>query len=244
MDEAPLRRGKPTVHEKYDINTGILSGDVMLIYAYQYLLKIEKPKLIPFVLKEFSLVAEKVCIGQQYDMNFETRNEVSISEYLKMIEYKTAVLLAGALKLGAALSGASDSDLSSLEEFGRNIGLAFQLQDDILDTFGDPEKFGKKVGGDIVQNKKTYLVLKTLEIADTEDKEHLQELLKDSGMQHSEKIHKVVDLFQKYQIKEKANKLKLEYQERAMENLKAVAVSAERKIRLKELANSLLNRTN
>ena len=162
MDDAPLRRGQQTVHEKWDLNTGILSGDAMLIMAYQ-LFENYPPETFQNLLTLFSKTALEVCEGQQYDIDFETRNAVSIAEYLKMIEYKTAVLVAAAMKMGAIIAGASDEDQNRCYEFGKNLGIAFQLQDDYLDAFGNPETFGKQVGGDIIENKKTYLYLKALE---------------------------------------------------------------------------------
>ena len=242
MDQAPLRRGQATVHHKYDNNTGILSGDVMLIYAYHYLVRIKDEALIPSIIRVFTEIAEKVCIGQQYDMNFETCQTVKISEYLKMIEYKTAVLLAGALKMGAILAKASQSDIYHLGEFGRNIGIAFQLQDDILDTFGNPEKFGKRIGGDIIQNKKTYLVLKTLEVADVIDKMKLNTLMKSSPKEEAKKIATVKAIFQKNQIQKLADLKKDEYQNSALAHLAKVNIPAKRKEKLRQLADSLFKR--
>ena len=242
MDEAPLRRGKPTVHYKYDTNTGILSGDVMLIYAYHYLLKVEQKEVIPEIVKTFTEVAEAVCIGQQYDMDFETSNEVTIPAYLMMIEHKTALLLVGALKMGAILANASQEDIFHLGEFGRNIGIAFQLQDDILDTFGDPEKFGKRVGGDILQNKKTFLVLKTLEIAEEIDKKQLEKLMSSSPVDEEKKIMDVKAIFQKNKIQVLADKIKDEYQDKAMNHLKKVCVVDVKKNELRALAAVLLDR--
>lgn len=242
MDEAPLRRGQPTVHHKYDNNTGILSGDVMLIYAYQYLLKIKEKVLIPAIIQEFTDVAEAVCIGQQYDMNFETDETVTIPAYLNMIENKTALLLVGALRMGAILAKTSESNVHHLGEFGRNIGIAFQLQDDILDTFGDPEKFGKRVGGDIIQNKKTFLVLKTQEVADELDKNRLKELMSSYPSDEEQKIVEVRALFQKNNIQELADSVKEAYQNKAMLHLSKVDVDAERKKELKKLATVLLKR--
>ena len=242
MDEAPLRRGQPTVHHKYDTNTGILSGDVMLIYAYVYLLKVERQEIIPEIIKIFTEVAEAVCIGQQYDMDFETSNEVTIPAYLMMIEHKTAFLLVGALKMGAILAGASEEDLFHLGEFGRNIGIAFQLQDDILDTFGDPEKFGKRVGGDILQNKKTFLVLKTIEVANEFDRKQLKKLMSNSPSEEEKKIREVRTIFQKNNIQTLANKVKNEYQDKAMNHLEKVKVAAHKKEELSNLAAVLLDR--
>lgn len=243
MDEAPLRRGQPTVHHKYDINTGILSGDVMLIYAYQYLLKLKNKELIPAIIQEFTDVAEAVCVGQQYDMNFETAEKVKISTYLKMIENKTAVLLVGALKMGAILAKTTEQNIYHLGEFGRNIGIAFQLQDDILDTFGDPQKFGKRVGGDIVQNKKTFLVLKTQEVANELDTNRLQALMSSYPQNEEQKIREVRALFKKNNIQILADEVKNTYQQKAMWHLEQVVVEQERKQALVQLATDLLERT-
>ena len=159
MDDAPLRRGNETVHEKWNLNTGILSGDAMLILAYQYFENYE-PKIFQALAKLFSKTALEVCEGQQYDVDFETRDDVTIPEYLKMIEYKTAVLLGAAMKMGAIVAETSEENADLIYNFGLNLGIAFQLQDDYLDAFGNPETFGKQVGGDIIENKKTYLYLK------------------------------------------------------------------------------------
>jgi geranylgeranyl diphosphate synthase type II len=242
MDAALLRRGKPTVHHKYDINTGILSGDVMLIYAYHYILKIKEQDLVPQLLKTFSKVAEQVCIGQQYDMNFETQENVSIDEYLKMIEYKTAVLLVAALKMGAILARTDEKNIYHLGEFGRNIGLAFQLQDDILDTFGNAASFGKRIGGDIIQNKKTYLVLKTLELASEKDQIELNQWLSSYPKDEENKIAAVKALFNKYHILDHANEKKMAYQNQAMFHLDQVKVSHNQKTTLHQLAETLLKR--
>ncbi len=242
MDEAPLRRGKPTVHYKYDTNTGILSGDVMLIYAYHYLLKVEDKTIIPEIVKTFTEVAEAVCIGQQYDMDFETSNEVTIPAYLMMIEHKTALLLVGALKMGAILAKASEEDIVHLGEFGRNVGIAFQLQDDILDTFGDPAKFGKRVGGDILQNKKTFLVLKTLEVANEIDKKQLEILMSSYPSDEEKKIKEVRTIFQKNNIQNLADQIKNEYQDKAMYHLGKIAVVDSKKEEFRALATLLLKR--
>jgi geranylgeranyl diphosphate synthase type II len=156
MDDAPLRRGKETVHEKWNLNTGILSGDAMLILAYQYFESYE-PTIFRDLAKLFSKTAIEVCEGQQYDVDFETRDDVTISEYIKMIEYKTAVLVGAAMKMGAIIAETSEEHANLIYDFGLNLGIAFQLQDDYLDCFGNPETFGKQVGGDIIENKKTYL---------------------------------------------------------------------------------------
>jgi len=174
MDNADIRRGKPTVHVKYNANTAILTGDVMMIQAYQYLLDNEDPILVKSLMDIFNKMAFEVCEGQQLDMDFESRDDVSIDEYIKMITLKTSVLLAASLQLGAVIGGASTTDQNHLYEFAKNFGIAFQLQDDILDTFGEASAVGKKIGGDILQNKKTYLYLKALELADAEENTKLK----------------------------------------------------------------------
>ncbi len=242
MDEAPLRRGKATIHQKYDINTGILSGDVMLIYAYKYLLDIEKKEVIPEILSIFTKVSADVCIGQQYDINFETAKQVTIEEYLKMIELKTAALIAGAMYTGALLAGASKVDCQNLYEFGLNIGTAFQLQDDILDTYGDAATFGKRIGGDIVQNKKTYLVLTALERANSTQKKQLENLLSSHPVDEEAKIEEVTQLFNELNIKELANKKRDEYHLKAVKNLESLAIEGKKLIPLKNVAESLLKR--
>lgn len=241
MDNAPLRRGKPTVHEKYSLNTGILSGDVMLIYAYDYLTRLDSPRLSD-VLSVFNRTAVEVCEGQQMDMNFESRSDVQIVEYLKMIELKTAVLVAGALKIGALLGGASDKNAQFLYEFGRNLGIAFQLQDDVLDTFGDPDKFGKKTGGDIVQNKKTFLYLKALEVAGEDTKSTLRRYYENSGIGESAKIMAVIDIFNQMNIKDLALEEMRSFQDKAIENLGKIEVSHERKVMLEIFAEALMQR--
>ena len=190
MDDAPLRRGEETVHEKWDINTGILSGDAMLILAYQYFENYE-PKIFHKLAQLFSKTALEVCDGQQLDIDFETRNDVTIPEYIKMISLKTSVLVAAALKMGAIVSEANETEANHLYNYGLNLGIAFQLQDDYLDTFGNPETFGKQVGGDIIENKKTYLYLKALELANKEDRETLLELFNQKFVSNSQKIEKV-----------------------------------------------------
>ena len=194
MDEAPLRRGKETVHKKWDLNTGILSGDAMLILAYQ-LFENYEPLMFSELAKLFSKTALQVCEGQQYDVDFETRMDVSITEYLKMIEYKTAVLLGAAMQMGAIVAEASDACKQNSYEFGKNIGIAFQLQDDYLDCFGDPENFGKQVGGDIISNKKTYLYLTALSNCNEKDKKKLVKLFSETPEDPSQKIIDVKKLY-------------------------------------------------
>jgi len=242
MDEAPLRRGKPTVHMKYNVNTGILSGDVMMIAAYDFLSKIKDESKIPALFRLFNKTAIEVCEGQQYDMNFETSQEVKIIDYLKMIELKTSVLIAGAMKMGAVIADAPEEDANHLYEFGKNIGIAFQLQDDILDTFGDPEKFGKKVGGDIAQNKKTYLLLRAMELAKGPRKQALSDLMIGDYIEESAKIKAITQIYTDLGIREDAEELKEKYLQKAFEHLKAVQVPEENKEELNLLANELMGR--
>jgi len=241
MDDADLRRGKPTVHEKYDTNTAILSGDVMMIYAYHYLSK-SPNHLIVNLLNIINRIAIGVCEGQQYDINFETADTVTIPEYLKMITYKTGVLLSGSMQMGALIGGANEQDAQHVANFGRDVGIAFQLQDDILDTFGDPAKFGKKVGGDIIQNKKTFLVLKTLELANFADAENLRALMQTHPDDPSNKINEVKALFEQYNVRAIAEKEMDTYLADALAHLDAVNVADSRKSEIRELARYLIKR--
>ncbi len=240
MDEAPLRRGKPTVHMKYDANTAILSGDVMMIYAYQFLIQGNEHLAVP-LLKIFNQSAIDVCEGQQYDMNFETRDDVEISEYLTMIELKTAALLGGSLELGALIGGASKDNARLIAGFGRDVGIAFQLQDDILDSFGDPAKFGKKVGGDIAQNKKTFLLLKALELADAQKEKELERWIATDDNEVA-KIKAIKEIYLDLGIPQLAEKLKLDYLEKGMAQLNAISVPKERKKFLRQFAEVLMKR--
>jgi geranylgeranyl diphosphate synthase type II len=194
MDNAPLRRGKTTVHEKWDINTGILSGDAMLILAYQFFENYE-PKTFQELAKLFSETALQVCEGQQHDMDFETRDDVSLDEYIHMINHKTAVLLGAAMQMGAIVADSSEDDKNKIYEFGRNLGIAFQLQDDYLDVFGNPETFGKQVGGDIISNKKTILYLLGIENGSNTEAEELEQLFSISPKDPLDKITTVKQIF-------------------------------------------------
>ncbi|WP_343487848.1 polyprenyl synthetase family protein [Allomuricauda sp. d1] len=196
MDDAPLRRGKPTVHEKWDVNTGILSGDAMLIQAYRHL-EAYKGAMLQQLFEIFNKTAIEVCEGQQHDIDFETRNDVTIDEYLKMIEYKTSILVAAALKMGAIVAGADEENQNLIYGFGRNLGIAFQLQDDYLDAFGDPEKFGKQVGGDIIENKKTFLYLKAMQLAQKSEQRTLLDLFTIQPEDTDTKIKTVKAIFEK-----------------------------------------------
>ncbi|WP_204344800.1 polyprenyl synthetase family protein [Psychroserpens algicola] len=241
MDDAPLRRGKITVHEKWDINTGILSGDAMLIMAYR-LFENYEPKVFQDLAKLFSKTALEVCEGQQYDVDFETRDDVTISEYLKMIEYKTAVLVGAAMKMGAIVADASEECRNSIYDFGKNLGIAFQLQDDYLDVFGDPETFGKQVGGDIIENKKTYLYLKALEFSNAEDRLQLEHLYSVSPSNPNDKIDTVKQLFVSSGSAQ-ATKAEIEhYTNKAFSVLESIKVSEDNKEALRAFGNSLMNR--
>ena len=243
MDAAPLRRGKQTVHTKYNVNTGILSGDAMLILAYDYLVSVSEDfKTVTKLIKIFNKVAIEVCEGQQFDINFEKRNDVSIPEYINMIKLKTAVLLAAALQMGATSAFASDEDAQHLYDFGLNIGLAFQIQDDILDTFGDAATFGKKVGGDIVQNKKTYLYLKTMELLPPQQAAELYTLYNSEENDEDIKIEKVKIFFNSVNIRGEAELLQDDYFQKGMAHLDSVNVPEERKIALRSIAEDLMVR--
>ncbi|MBK8566836.1 MAG: polyprenyl synthetase family protein [Saprospiraceae bacterium] len=242
MDAAPLRRGMPTVHQKFGLNPGILSGDVMVILAYEYLLKCPAPKTVE-VLQSFNRMAIQVCEGQQMDMNFETQASISIDDYLKMIEYKTAVLVATALEIGAKLGGADIAAAGLLYEFGRNLGIAFQLQDDILDAFGDPSKVGKKLGGDIAQNKKTFLYLKAIELAPEATANSLREYFSDGhSIPESEKIESVLTIFRDLKVEQAAHKVKEDYWQKALESLGKVDSAVEKKNILVGFASALMHR--
>ena len=240
MDDAPLRRGKQTVHEKWDLNTGILSGDAMLIMAYQFFEGYSKTEFKDLV-QLFSQTALEVCEGQQYDIDFETRSDVTIEEYLKMIEFKTAVLVAAAMKMGAIIANASIADQESIYQFGRHLGIAFQLQDDYLDAFGNPETFGKQVGGDILENKKTYLYLKAIEKATESQKEELLKLfsLDDST---DDKVSKVKALFVATRADVEIKKAIETYTLKAFSILDGLNVATSKKQILKEFGENLMNR--
>ena len=241
MDDAPLRRGNETVHEKWNINTGILSGDAMLILAYQFFENYE-PKTFRELAKLFSKTALEVCEGQQYDVDFETRDDVSIPEYLKMIEYKTAVLVGAAMKMGAIVAETSEENKNLIYDFGLNLGIAFQLQDDYLDAFGNPETFGKQVGGDIIENKKTYLYLKAIEFAKPEVKEQLLHLFSIQPNDNTDKIASVKEIFNQTGASEATQKAIQDYTFKAFETLEEMQISADKKTVLKAFGEKLMNR--
>ena len=220
MDNAPLRRGQKTVHEKWNNNVAILSGDTMLVQAYQLMAEVDNT-IVKQVLAVFSKAAIEVCEGQQWDMDFETQSDVSIPDYLKMIEYKTAVLLGAALQIGGITAGASKEDQNHLYAFGRDLGIAFQLKDDLLDAFGDADAFGKQVGGDIMANKKTYLYLKALALADGTQRQNLEQYFSTNDTSQV-KVDAVKTIFSNLKIPELTTNLIREYHARAMENLAAI----------------------
>lgn len=205
MDEAPQRRGKETVYKKWNSNIAILSGDTMFALAYSYFNSIDSGKL-PAILETFTQTAIEVCEGQQYDMDFESREDVAISEYIEMIRLKTAVLLGASLKIGALLANAQADQAQLIYDFGVNAGLAFQLKDDWLDAFGNEDKFGKSIGGDIAANKKTYLYLKCLEKASPDDRRKLIELFSGKQYEPAAKLRQILDLFETYQVKEESTR--------------------------------------
>ena len=241
MDEADVRRNAPTVHKKWDQNVAILSGDVMAILAYEYITSCRQEKL-PDVIRVFNTTARQVCEGQQYDMNFESKNHVSVEDYLKMIEMKTSVLLAGCMEIGAIIGGAKEKDAKLLSAFGRDIGMAFQIQDDLLDTYGNQEIFGKEIGGDIVANKKTYLLIKAIENSDNKQRETLLKLFSKKSGNAKEKIKATKEIFNEMNIEELTRELALKYFEDASKNLDKVNVSDEKKKGLRHMADLLLSR--
>lgn len=243
MDDAPLRRGHQTVHEKWDINTGILSGDAMLILAYQYFEHYE-PTIFRALAQLFSKTALEVCEGQQLDIDFETRNDVTISEYIEMIRLKTSVLVAASLKMGAIVAEASEENASLIYDYGLHLGIAFQLQDDYLDTFGDPEDFGKQVCGDIIENKKTYLFLKAYELASESDRQKLAFFYKQKLEENSIKIVEVTRIFEKYDIPTIIQEEIKKYTDNALGTLEKLDVSAEAKEKLTQFALTLMDRNN
>jgi geranylgeranyl diphosphate synthase type II len=238
MDAAPLRRGMPTVHEKYGSHTALLAGDVMLVRAYEYLAGIDR-QLLPRILKIFNETATLVCEGQQLDMDFEQRNSVSLEEYLHMITLKTSVLLAGALRMGAVIGGASRRNADHLYEFGKNLGIAFQVQDDYLDAFGDPEKFGKQVGGDILANKKTFLWIHAMEMATPAQQQQIAGLMDNNP---ADKVAQMLHLYRATGADAKTLQLKAGFVEKALYHLNEIAVVSHRKNLLRELLAYLIQR--
>ncbi len=240
MDKAPLRRGMETVHKRFGESTALLAGDVMLVTAYDYLNKISG-KYVFSIINLFNKTAKEVCEGQQLDMDFESSSEVKMEDYLHMISLKTSVLLAASLKMGSILGGAGERNQNLLYEFGRKLGLAFQVQDDYLDAFGDPEKFGKQLGGDIKSNKKTFLLIHALETASPENKKQLLHLLKSND---ENKVQEVLSILKNCKVDQWANELKERFISEAFVHLEDVAVITKRKEPLKQLALFLTRRQN
>ena len=242
MDKAPLRRGQKTVHEKWNLNVGILSGDAMLIMAYK-LFEGYNAKQFQELTGLFSRTALQVCEGQQFDIDFETRTDVSIQEYLKMIEYKTAVLVAAAMQMGAIVADASKENQQKCYDFGRNLGIAFQLQDDFLDAFGDPKTFGKQVGGDIIENKKTYLYLKAMALGSEVDKRKLKTLYGKNSVHSDEKIATVLQVFEQTGAAEATNQAIQDYTKAAFEVLNSLEIDPIKKEGLRDFGIQLMTRT-
>jgi len=240
MDEAPKRRGKQTVHEKYDTNTAILSGDVMLIYAYKFLENYPDDVAIK-LLKVFNKMAIEVCDGQQMDMDFETRDDVTIVEYLEMITLKTSVLIGASLQMGAIIAGMDDLSANHLYQFGKNVGIAFQMQDDVLDTFGEP-KVGKQPGGDIIQNKKTYLFLKTLQLIDESERTEILDFYNSKPTDPAKKVARVREIMQSAHVLVHSDEVKNEYKSLAFSHLDAVQMEADKKDQFRAFGDFLLNR--
>jgi geranylgeranyl diphosphate synthase type II len=238
MDKAPLRRGMETVHVKYGDNTALLAGDVMLVAAYEQLNKVSASIIHP-ILRLFNQTAMEVCEGQQLDMDFERKEIVDLGEYLQMIELKTSVLIAASLKMGAILGGAGQRNQDLIYEFGKKLGIAFQVQDDYLDAFGDPQKVGKQVGGDIIANKKTFLVIHAMESGTTAQKEKLKQLLNGNG---DGKVNEVLDVFRDCRADELTLQLKNRYLDEALQHLEDIAVLSKRKEPLRDLAHFLVKR--
>lgn len=238
MDKAPLRRGMETVHIKFDDNTALLAGDVMLVRAYEELSKVSIGYL-QSILFLFNTTAREVCEGQQMDMDFEKMDNVSLAAYLRMIELKTSVALAASLQTGAILGGAGERNQNLLYQFGKKLGIAFQVQDDYLDAFGDPQKFGKQLGGDILTNKKTFLLLHAFETGSAGQKKELGNLLAGNA---SGKVEKVLQIFRDSKVDEWALQLKNKWLDEALAHLEDIAVLSKRKQPLKELAHFLVKR--
>lgn len=241
MDNSSMRRGRETVHKKWNVNTAILSGDTMMIIAYDYIHKSPIDKLLP-IIHLFNKTAAEVCEGQQFDMEFESSDNVNVPEYLKMIELKTSVLIAAALKAGAIIGGASESDAECLYNFGLNLGIAFQLQDDYLDVYGNTETFGKQIGGDIMEAKKTFLMITALQNADESLKSDLLNILNNRELDRTIKINNVIEIYNSLNIKEQTISKIYEYYNLALQEIEKVSVSAEKTEVLLLLAESIRTR--
>ncbi|MBR4135469.1 MAG: polyprenyl synthetase family protein [Bacteroidales bacterium] len=244
MDKAPIRRGLPTVYQKWNTNCAILSGDALAIMAFQQLLKLNMPeRVILDIANVFATCTLEICEGQQYDMDFETQEEVTIEEYIRMIYLKTAVMFAGCLKSGAILSGADEESREALYQVGINLGIAFQLADDLLDVYADTEVFGKSVGGDIRDNKKTYLYLKAMQDATPEEKKALRQCYESSEMPFDERFQKVKDFYERLQTADKTRHAIHLYLEKSLDELDKVRVPSEKKAILREVISNLEQRS-
>jgi len=241
MDKAPLRRGKVTVHERWNPNIAILAGDAMMVEANKLMLQVDD-NILRKVMDVFNDTATGVCEGQQFDMSFESRDRVSADEYINMIRLKTSVLLGGALKIGALIGGANDKDADLIYTFGEQLGIAFQLQDDILDVYGDPDKFGKQVGGDIISNKKTFLLIKALELADADSLASLQGWIDDATADPKEKVASVSAIYNSLSIREQAEQAMQVYAGKAFSTLDELDLPLSHKQYLQGFADSLLVR--
>ena len=241
MDNAPIRRNKPTVYKKWNANIAILSGDAMFAKAYELVAKTDNDSL-QRILSVFTQTAIEVCEGQQYDMNYETMNNITIADYIKMIRLKTAVLIAASLKVGALIAGASEEDANSLYKFGENVGLTFQLQDDLLDVYSDVDKFGKTTGGDIVTNKKTYLYLKAFELAQGSDLETLNYYFSTTSIDNIEKINAITAIYNKLNIKQHTKDMMSHYYSQSIECLSKISLDDSEKIFLRKIADDLMDR--
>ena len=239
MDKAPLRRGNPTVHVKWNESAAILSGDVMFVEAYKLMIRVDD-SILRKVLDIFSDTASGVCQGQQADMNFEKRDQVSLEEYIEMIRLKTAVLLAGSMQIGALIGGAEKDQADLLYEFGENLGLAFQLQDDILDVYGDPEKFGKQVGGDILADKKTFLLIKARELAKGESASELDKWLNKPDVLPGNKVNAITSIYNSLGVRKLAEAEMETYVRKALNALDKITVEPSKKVLLRGFAEQLL----
>ncbi len=241
MDLAPLRRNKPTVYKKWNNNIAILAGDAMFVKSYELLAKCKTDKLSE-ILGVFNHTALGVCEGQQFDMNYEVATAVSIADYIKMIELKTAVLLAGGLKIGAIIGESGQENANNIYEFGKNIGIAFQLQDDLLDVYGNPEKFGKQVGGDIISNKKTFLLLKALELANKQQKEILDQEISNTNFSPEQKVKKVTSVYNELNIKDLSEKEMKLFVEKGLYYLHLIDADKAKKEKIELLVHNLMKR--
>jgi len=241
MDHAPIRRGKETVCKKWNANVAILSGDTMFDLAYKHLIR-TNPKALINILEIFTQAAIEVCEGQQYDMNYETSKSITIPEYIEMIRLKTAVLIAASLKTGAVIAGAEKKDVQNIYMFGENVGLAFQLQDDLLDIYGDQNIFGKKIGGDIITNKKTYLYIKALQETKGTDLSDLIHYFSSTRFDPDEKVKAVTKIYDRLGVKESTVALINEYYDKALTYFSKLSVSNDKKFILKKYTDQLISR--